>query len=75
MILIQYYLYFQSVPGNIAWGSISTSQACEVSTMVEGNISVQIWKTIIIVSIAQICYKLSKEKLNCKLFDIYIVYL
>ena len=40
--------------------------------MAEGNISVQIWKTVIIVSIAQICYKLTKEKLNCKLFDIYI---
>ena len=39
--------------------------------MIEGYILVQIWKTII-VSIAQICYKLTKEKLNSKLFDIYI---
>ena len=35
--------------------------------MAEGNISVQIWKTVIIVSIVQMCYKLTKEKLNCKL--------
>ena len=52
MILIQYQLYFQSVPGNIAWGSVSADRAFEVSTMAEGNISVQIWKTVI-VSIAQ----------------------
>ena len=42
MILIQYQLYFQSVPGNIACGSVSADRAFEVSTMPEGNISVQI---------------------------------
>ena len=42
--------------------------------MAKGNISVQIWKTVIIVSIAQICYKLTKDKLNCKFFDIYNIY-
>ena len=40
--------------------------------MAEGNILVQIWKTVIIVSIAQTCHKLTKEKLNCKLIYIYI---
>ena len=40
--------------------------------MTEVTISAQIWKTVIIVLIAQICCKLTKEKLNCTLFDIYI---
>ena len=58
-----------------ARGPISADQACQVSTMAEGYISVQIWKTVIIVSIAQICYKLTKEKLHCKLFGIYKIYI
>ena len=42
MILIEYQLHFQSVPRNIAWGSISADRAFNVSTMAEDNISVQI---------------------------------
>ena len=42
MILIQYQLYFQSAPENNRWGTIRANQACEVSTMAEGNILVQI---------------------------------
>ena len=42
MILIEYQLHFQSVPRNVAWGSISADRAFNVSTMAEDNISVHI---------------------------------
>ena len=61
---MQYQLCFQSVPENIAWGSISADQACEVSMMTKVNILV-----------AQICCKLKKDKLNCKLLDIQNIYI
>ena len=56
--------FFQSVPENIGRG-LSTDQVCEVGEMTEDSIPATGKKNSITIFIARICWKLTKEKLNC----------